>query len=76
MHEGQASSSRKLIWVEEEDIHGWGCSQCVWVFGVPGPPLGNLLNERLQQFEGQLSEEFAAHDCADYLRPKRAKIAS
>jgi hypothetical protein len=74
-HEGHASSSRKLVWLEEQTIHGWGCSECGWVFRVPGPPLGDSLNKRVRQFEGQLSEEFAVHDCAAYPPPKGAKIA-
>ena len=73
MHE---SLSRKLVWVEGQSVNGWeGCSECAWVFIPSGPPLGESLNERARNLDVQLSEEFAAHDCAEHPRAKAAKAS-
>jgi hypothetical protein len=68
--------SRKLVWVEGQGVNGWeGCSECAWVFIPSGPPLGESLNERARNLDVQLSEEFAAHDCAEHPRVKTAKAS-
>ena len=69
------SSSRKLVWVEGLGADGWeGCSECAWVF-IPthSPPVGVSLNEWMLTLDVQLSEQFAAHDCAKHPRAKAAK---
>jgi hypothetical protein len=75
MHrEGQENSSRKLVWVEGQGVNGCeGCSECAWVFIPSGPPLGGSLIERIRNLDVELTEEFAAHDCAEHPRAKAAK---
>ena len=74
MHrQGQKSSSRKLVWVQGQGDNGSeGCSECAWVL-IPPPPLGGLLSEWVLNVDVQLSEQFAAHDCAEHPRVKAAK---
>jgi rubredoxin len=60
---GQESSARKLVWVEGQNVAGWGCSECLWIFNPSGPPIGNSLEEMKQNFEVQLSHEFESHTC-------------
>ena len=70
LHEGQESSTRKLVWVAEQSVEGWGCSECLWVFNPSGPPIGNTLDEMKLNFEAQLAEEFASHVCVNRLPVK------
>ena len=71
MHE---SPSRKLVWVEGQGVNGCeGCSECAWVFIPSGLPVGGSLNEWVRNLDMQLSEQFAAHDCAEHPRAKAAK---
>jgi rubredoxin len=74
LHEGQESSSRKLIWTDRQNFKGWGCTECDWVFNPSGPPIGESLEEMKRNFEMQLSEEFAAHACAKHPRAKGLKF--
>jgi hypothetical protein len=68
--------SRKLAWVEGQGVKGWeGCTECAWVFIPSAPPLGESLNERARNLDVQLSEEFAAHDCAEHPRVNTAKAS-
>jgi len=76
LHEGQESSIRTLVWVEEKRAKGWGCSECAWVFNPSGPPVGKSLDEMKRNFEAHLSEEFAAHSCAERPRVKAATLSS
>jgi hypothetical protein len=64
--------SRKLVRVEGRSFEGWGCSECAWLFNPSGPPVGKSLDEMKQNFQMQLSEEFASHDCANFRQVKRA----
>jgi hypothetical protein len=64
------SPSRKLLWVAKESFEGWGCSECAWLFKPSGKPVGESLDEMKQNFQMQLSEEFASHACARRLRPR------
>jgi len=75
LHKGQESSSRKLVWVEGESFGGWGCSECAWFFNLAGSPAGKSLDEMKWNFEAQLSDEFASHDCAERPRVKEEKSA-
>jgi rubredoxin len=75
-HKGQESSSRKLVWVEGLRVAGWGCSECAWVFNPSGPPIGRSLDEITRKIQAQLSQEFAAHDCAEFPRAKGATPSS
>ena len=66
-------SSRKLVSVEGLGDNGWeGCSECAWVF-IPSGPFGASLNEWMLNLDVQLSDQFAAHDCAEHPRAKAAK---
>ena len=73
--EGQ-ESTRKLVWVEQQNVAGWGCSECAWVFKSSAWPAGKSLDEITRNFKAQLSEEFASHACADHPRVKVATISS
>lgn len=77
-HKGQESSSRELVWVEGQgqSFGGWSCSECACFFNLPGSPAGKSLDEMKRNFEMQLSEEFASHDCAQRPRAKGEKLAS
>jgi hypothetical protein len=68
-HRSQETSIRTLVWVEGLSV-GWGCSECAWVFEFSGPPIGRSLDEITRKFQVQLSQEFAAHDCAEFPRAK------
>jgi rubredoxin len=71
-HKGPESSSRRVVWVEAQNVAGWGCSECAWVFSAAGPFADESFEELKQRFQRQLTEEFAAHDCAEHSRSKRA----
>jgi hypothetical protein len=72
LQEDENSSPRKLVWVEGQNVEGWGCSECAWVFSPPGAPTGKSLYEMKRNFQMQLSEEFASHACANHPRLKGA----
>ncbi|HEV3220999.1 MAG TPA: hypothetical protein VGZ48_14620 [Candidatus Acidoferrales bacterium] len=63
--------NREMIWVEKDRFHGWGCSQCAWLFNPVGLPTGRSLNEMIRNYEEQRDKEFAAHICAKYPRVKK-----
>ena len=69
LHEGVESSSRKLVHIEGQGFRGWGCSECSWVFNPSGPPVGESLDAMTRNYQAQLSNEFASHDCAG--QPRR-----
>jgi len=64
------AAGRKLIWIEESRFHGWGCSECAWVFNASDPPTGESFDEMLGNFEEQRDNEFASHVCAEHTRTK------
>jgi hypothetical protein len=72
LNQARESWSRKLVRVEGRSFEGWGCSECAWLFNPSGPPVGKSLDEMKQNFQMQLSEEFASHDCANFRQVKRA----
>jgi rubredoxin len=76
LHEGEESSSRKLVHIEGESFRWWGCSECAWVFNSAGPRVGNSLDEITRNFQMQLSEEFASHSCEGHSRAKIGKPSS
>jgi rubredoxin len=71
LHESEISA-RKLARVEGQSFRGWGCSECGWVFNPSGPPVGESLDAMKRNFQVQLSDEFASHDCARYPSRRRA----
>ena len=76
LHEGEESSSRKLVHVEGQSFRGWSCSECAWVFHPSDPPVGKSLDEMKRNFQMQLSEEFASHACAEHPRVKVTKFST
>jgi len=55
--------TRKLVWIENQKFHGFGCSQCNWVFQPSGPLVGESLAKMIKAFEDQREKEFTAHVC-------------
>jgi hypothetical protein len=72
MHQKGHEITRKLVWVEGQNVAGWGCSECAWVFKSSAWPAGKSLDEITRNFQAQLSEEFASHACAEHPRLKGA----
>jgi hypothetical protein len=66
-HEGQRNSFRELVWVEGQDIGGWGCSACAWMFKPSVGAVGASVRELIDDAQRQLEEEFLAHECTNYL---------
>jgi hypothetical protein len=64
-HEDREKSFPTLIWVGGLSFGGWGCSQCNWVFDPAGQPIGKSFDEIKQNFQSQLTGEFASHRCAE-----------
>jgi len=55
---------RKLVWIENQTLQGFGCSECNWRFNPSGAPVGKSLDEMKRNYEAQRDKEFAAHVCA------------
>jgi hypothetical protein len=62
---------RELIWIQEPQFVGWGCSKCSWVFKPSGPPVGNSLSEMKENYLRLRDEASATHVCAG--RPRTAR---
>jgi hypothetical protein len=60
--------TRERVWIENQNFHGFGCSDCNWTFRPLGPLVGISLDVMRQKFEAELEKEFAAHVCT--MRPK------
>jgi hypothetical protein len=55
--------ARWLTWIAEKESHGWGCSQCEWMFALPSllsDPDAKVAYDRLA------ASRFQEHDCASY----------
>jgi len=59
--------ARWLTWMSEKDSHGWGCSQCEWVFQLP-----SLLSdpEARKAYDRLAASRFQEHDCAAFAEKK------
>jgi hypothetical protein len=64
---------RRLVWIEEQRFVGWGCSECAWLFRPSGSPIGESLDEMIENYEEWREKEFAAHVCAEHPRAKDKK---
>jgi hypothetical protein len=64
---------RKLVWIENQNLQGFGCSGCNWVFNPSGALLGESLDEMKQGYESQRDKEFAAHVCVKHARATSLK---
>ena len=62
---------RELVWIENPNFQGFGCSGCNWVFNASGALVGDSLDEMKQKYEAQRDKEFAAHLCADLPKATR-----
>ena len=64
---------RNLVWIADQNLQGFGCSECNWVFNPSGAPVGESIDEMKRKYEAQCDKEFAAHVCAKHPRAFRAK---
>jgi hypothetical protein len=68
----EVNQSRRLVFVKTVQKEVWTCAACAWTFVPSGPPLGDNLEEMMQNFEKQRDMEFAFHVCARH--PKRSAV--
>jgi hypothetical protein len=61
---------RRLRWIESQNFHGFGCSECNWTFNPPGALAGPSLDEMKKKYEAERDQGFAAHVCANHPRPE------
>ena len=66
---------RKLVWIENKNFQGFGCSECNWVFKPSGALVAESLDEMKQKYGAQRDKEFAAHVCIKHPRATRPKTA-
>ena len=71
MHKDQ-ENSRKLVWIEAQNVAGWGCSNCTWVFHPANLPIPNSFRELTSHAQRQLDNEFASHTGAEHPRSEAA----
>jgi hypothetical protein len=64
---------RKLVWTESQEFHGYGCSQCVWVFHPSGALVGASLDKMKRDYLAQRDKEFTEHVCK-IENPKRQRV--
>ena len=64
---------RKLVWIENKNFQGFGCSECNWMFKPSDALVGESLDEMKQKYEAQRDKEFAAHVCVKHPRAARPK---
>jgi hypothetical protein len=67
---------RQMVWMKTARMQGWGCSQCNWTFNPLGPPIGNCLDEMMQNYERQRDIECVLHVCVEHPRPEDARDVS
>ena len=68
----KVNQSKSLAWVETTDLEAWTCTACAWAFLPSGPPVGDSLEEMMQNYEQQRDREFSSHVCAQH--PKRLPV--
>jgi hypothetical protein len=71
VHKDQ-ENSRKLVWIEAQNVAGWGCSNCTWVFHSANLPIPNSFRELTSHAQRQLDNEFASHTGAEHPRSEAA----
>ena len=57
---------REMVWIDQPQLRGWGCSQCAWVFNPRDMPSGETFEAMMRNFESRRDKEFAAHVCDKY----------
>jgi hypothetical protein len=65
---------RTLVWIEEQRFHGWGCSECAWVFQPSGTLTDLSFEEMKRNYERQREKDFAAHVCAEHPRATKGPL--
>jgi hypothetical protein len=60
--------ARKLVWIENQNFEGFGCSECQWVFKSTSPFVGRSLDKMKQAYEAEHANKFAAYVCAKFPR--------
>jgi hypothetical protein len=68
-----AAMPRKLLWIENLNFQGYGCSDCNWKFKPANALAGGSLDEMKQRYEAHRDKEFAAHVCVKHPRAARLK---
>jgi hypothetical protein len=58
--------ARKLVWFKNQNVHGFGCSECQWMFKSSGALIGNSLDEMKQKYEADRDKASAAHVCGKF----------
>jgi hypothetical protein len=64
---------RKLVWIDKQNLQGFGCSECNWMFKPAGALVLESLDEMKQKYEAQRDKEFAAHVCVKHPGAARPK---
>ena len=49
--------ARRLVWIDETRLRGFGCAECAWVFNPCGMPTGSSLDEMMRTFEARRDRE-------------------
>jgi hypothetical protein len=68
-----AAMPRKLVWIEKQSFHGFGCSECNWVFKPSDALVRESLDEMKHKYEAQRDKEFVAHVCVKHRRTTSPK---
>ena len=64
---------RKMVWIENQNYEGFGCSECNWVFKPSGELVGESLDEMKRKYEAERDKEFTAHVCVKHPRATSPK---
>jgi hypothetical protein len=64
---------RKLVWIENANFEGFGCSECNWVFKPANAIVTESLDEMKRKYEAERDKEFSAHVCAQHRSPTNPK---
>ncbi len=63
--------ARKLVWIESQNFHGFGCSECEWVFNSTSPFVERSLDKMKEAYKRECDKDFAAHVCAKFPRTNK-----
>jgi hypothetical protein len=62
--------ARRLVWISDQNLQGWGCARCAWNFPIPTL----LTDEAKDSYDRLASAKFQEHDCAAH--PARLTMPS
>jgi hypothetical protein len=65
---------RELVWLNQERFQGWGCSECAWVFNPSAAPIGESLDEMMENYQRRRDKDFATHVCTEHPLAKNKKV--